>query len=72
MQKGKRSCGPSTISYNPGIAELEAIALIKSLPPSLTEIGMVECDLGDESGDTLPGWTQSAFSIRMMCVEGNG
>lgn len=58
-------------SYNPGIGELGARAIIKSLPPTLSEIGMVGCELGDESGEALLGWTQRASSIRMICVEGN-
>lgn len=58
-------------SYNPGIGELGAVALINSLPPTLSEIGMVGCSLSDESGEALLAWAQSAPSIRMICVEGN-
>lgn len=58
-------------SYNPGIGELGAVALINSLPPTLSEIGMVGCSLSDESGEALLAWTQNASSIRMICVEGN-
>lgn len=58
-------------SYNPDIGELGAVALINSLPPTLSEIGMVGCGLGDESGEALLDWVQNASSIRMICVEGN-
>ena len=58
-------------SYNPGIGELGAVALINSLPPTLSEIGMVGCSLSDESGEALLDWVQNASSIRMICVEGN-
>ncbi|MGJ8535132.1 MAG: twin-arginine translocation signal domain-containing protein [Alphaproteobacteria bacterium] len=58
-------------SYNPGIGELGAVALINSLPPTLSEIGMVGCSLSDESGGALLDWVQNASSIRMICVEGN-
>lgn len=58
-------------SYNPVIGEVGAIALVKSLPPTLSEIGMVGCNLGDESGEALLAWAISASSLRMICVEGN-
>ena len=60
-----------SISYNPGVGDAGAIAFIKSFPKSLTEIGMVDCDLEDESGEILLDWAQQALELRMMCIEGN-
>ena len=67
--------GPSirsfSISYNPNIRESGAIALINALPQTVTEIGMVGCNLGDDSGKVLLEWVQKAASLRMLCVEQN-
>ena len=60
-----------SISYNPGIGESGAIALINSLPTTVTEIGMVGCGLTDQSGIALLAWAERAVSLRMLCVEDN-
>jgi len=70
-----RTGGPTicsfSVSYNPNIREGGAIALINSLPKTVTEIGMVGCGLGDESGKVLWTWAQHAAALRMLCVEQN-
>ncbi|MFT6103975.1 MAG: hypothetical protein ACJA1E_000390 [Paracoccaceae bacterium] len=60
-----------SVSYNPGIGDAGASALLAALPASVTEIGMVGCGLRDASGQTLLDWTQQARNITMICVEGN-
>jgi hypothetical protein len=60
-----------SVSYNPGIGDAGASALLAALPASVTEIGMVGCGLRDASGQTLLDWAQQAQNIAMICVEGN-
>lgn len=60
-----------SISYNQDIGEAGAAALIRSFPATVTEIGMVGCDLGDESGEALLKFALSTPKLKMMCVEGN-
>ncbi|MDA9979925.1 hypothetical protein N9E38_00630 [Yoonia sp.] len=60
-----------SISYNPSIGDVGAIALLTKLPKTVTELGMVGCALGDESGKALLDWGRQATKVRMVCVEGN-
>lgn len=61
-----------SISYNAGVTDAGAVALIEALPKGVTEIGMVECDLGDMAGRALVAWVAQARGLRLICVEGNG
>ena len=67
--------GPSlrsfSISYNPGVRESGVIALITALPQTIREIGMVGCNLGDDSGQALLDRVRQTASLRMLCVEEN-
>ncbi|MGA9253093.1 MAG: hypothetical protein WBV78_19030 [Roseobacter sp.] len=63
--------GSFGVSYNPALEEAGAIALINSLPKTVSKIGMVGCGLVDESGKALLAWAQNAAALRMLCVEGN-
>lgn len=60
-----------SISYNPGIGAAGAVALVNAFPASLIEIGMVGCDLGDESGEALMQFARTASKLKMMCIEDN-
>lgn len=60
-----------SISYNQEIGETGAVALVDALPASLPEIGMVGCDLGDESGEALMQFALDAPKLKMMCIENN-
>lgn len=60
-----------SISYNRGVQDAGAVAFIQNLPNSITEIGMVGCDLGDETGEALLKWMGQATALKMICVEGN-
>lgn len=63
--------GSFSASFNPGLQEHGAIALINSLPKTVAEIGMVGCGLSDESGKVLLDWAGRAVTLRMLCVEQN-
>jgi hypothetical protein len=60
-----------SISYNRALSDEGATILLAALPLTLNALGMVECDLSDESGRTLLDWGQHATGLQMMCVEGN-
>lgn len=58
-------------SYNASMSDAGAIALIKALPDSVDEIGLVGCALSDECGQALLEWAKNAPNLRVMCVENN-
>lgn len=60
-----------SISDNPNVQDAGVVALAESLPATLREIGMVECRLGDESGEALLNFASQSSGLRMMCIEGN-
>lgn len=76
MDQTTRGAGPElrsfSASYNPGLSDAGAIRLCRALPGSVTELGLVGCDLGDTSGLEVLDWASRAPSLRMICVEGNG
>ncbi len=60
-----------SMSYNPGLTDGGIVALAQAFPPTLTELGLVGCAIGDEGGAALLRWGQKAVGLRMICVEGN-
>lgn len=59
-----------SFSYNP-IGDLGTIALVKNLPKSLTEMGLVNCGITDIGGIELLNWMKKSPQLRMICVEQN-
>ncbi len=59
-----------SVSYNPRMGQ-GALALIQALPPTLEELGMVGCALGEGCGEALLSWATTAPKLRMLCVEDN-
>ncbi|MBT8359705.1 MAG: hypothetical protein KJO32_02035 [Deltaproteobacteria bacterium] len=60
-----------SMSYNPGLTDAGVVALAQAFPPSLTELGLVECAIGDEGGAALLRWGKQAVGLQIICVEGN-
>ena len=60
-----------SVSYNHGLEDEGVIALANSFPPTLTEVGLVDCGIGDEGGNALFNWAQGAVALRMICLERN-
>lgn len=60
-----------SVSYNHGLGDAGAIALVSAFPPSLTEIGLVDCGIGDEGGDAIINWARNSVALRMICIERN-
>ena len=42
-----------SLSCNPGISDKGIRMLVKAFPPQLTELGLVECNLGDQAGKAI-------------------
>jgi len=60
------------MSYNPGLTNTGVVLLAQAFPPpTLTELGLVNCAIGDEGGEAFLRWGKKAVGLRMICVEGN-
>lgn len=60
-----------SLSYNEALGDAGAIALAHALPPTLHELGLVGCGIGDQGGEALLQWAKQAPRLRMMCIEEN-
>lgn len=60
-----------TFSYNNLIGDKGAIAIAKSLPNSILEIGLVDCEIGDKGGVEILNWMKTATNLQMICIEQN-
>lgn len=69
--KGGASLNSFSLSYNSGIGDAGATSIAYSLPTTLPELGMVDCDLGDPAGEALLHWAQQASNLHTMCIEQN-
>ena len=60
-----------SFSYNTLMGDIGATALAKSLPTALSEMGLVDCGIGDIGGYTILNWMKSATHLNMICMEQN-
>lgn len=60
-----------SLSYNGDIGDVGAIALAEALPPTVRDLGLVGCNIGDAGGLALHAWAQTAHGLRMICIENN-
>ncbi|MFK7858159.1 MAG: hypothetical protein AB8B64_05045 [Granulosicoccus sp.] len=58
-------------SFNPELADKGVIALANVFPESMSELGLVNCSIGDSGGRAILEWAESATNLSMLCVEGN-
>ena len=67
--------GPSlqsfSMSYNSELGDEGVLILVKNLPQTITEIGLVKSGIGDKGADALIRWSTNAKQLRWLCVEGN-
>jgi hypothetical protein len=67
--------GPSlqsfSMSYNSNLGDEGVLILVKSLPQTITEIGLVQSGIGDKGGQALIEWATNAKQLRWLCIEGN-
>lgn len=60
-----------SFSYNSALGDLGAVALSKSLSSHVSEIGLVNCGIGDLGGFAVLNWMKNATQLRMICIEQN-
>ncbi|MEQ8704576.1 MAG: hypothetical protein RIC19_11685 [Phaeodactylibacter sp.] len=60
-----------SFSYNDQIGDTGAIALSKSLPSHIREVGLVGCGIGDEGGSAILNWMKTNPNLEMICIEQN-
>ncbi len=60
-----------SFSYNTLMGDAGATALAKSLPTSLSEIGLVECGIGDNGGRAILNVVKRLPQLKMICIEQN-
>lgn len=60
-----------SFSYNEQIGNAGSVVLANALPPSIREIGLVDCGIGDQGGKAMLDWMQTAPNLRMICMEQN-
>jgi len=60
-----------SFSYNQQIGDAGAAALANALAPSIREIGLVDCGIGDQGGKAMLDWMQAAPHLQMICMEQN-
>jgi hypothetical protein len=67
--------GPSlrsfSMSYNSNLGDEGVFVLVKNLPQTITEIGLVQSGIGDKGAEALITWATNAKQLRWLCVEGN-
>jgi hypothetical protein len=67
--------GPSlqsfSMSYNSSLGDEGVLILVKNLPQTITEIGLVKSGIGDKGGEALIRWSANAKQLRWLCVEEN-
>lgn len=70
-----RQGGPAlhsfSLSYNSNLNDEVMLTLVKTLPPTVTEVGLVQCGLGDIGGEAIVAWASGAVKLQMLCVEQN-
>ena len=70
-QKGNGYVTSISFSFNHDLGDLGAEALSKSLPNSLTEIGLVGCEIGDKGGLHILEGIKKMPHLNMICIENN-
>tara|TARA_E500000331_G_scaffold258878_1_gene249734 strand:+ start:45 stop:383 length:339 start_codon:yes stop_codon:yes gene_type:complete len=60
-----------SLSYSTVLGDAGAIALAGALPPTLRDLGLVGCNIGDLGGLALHRWARTAEGLKMICIEHN-
>jgi hypothetical protein len=67
--------GPSlrsfSMSYNSNLRDEGVLILVKALPSTVTEIGLVGCGFGDKGAEALMTWVPNAPKLHWLCIEQN-
>ena len=60
-----------SFNYNNLIADEGVIAIVESLLLSISEIGLVDCGIGDKGGVEILNWMKKSTNLQMICAEQN-
>ncbi len=60
-----------SLSYNNELGDAGVIELLKVLPPSIKDVGLVGCNIGDAGGERVLEWMARTTDLNMLCIEGN-
>lgn len=60
-----------SFSYNKLLGDEGALILSQYLNLSIKELGLVDCEIGDQGGIKLLKWVESRPDLRMVCIEKN-
>lgn len=60
-----------SFSYNPLIGDSGVPAIVKNLPKSICEIGLVDCGIGDMGGYQILTWMKKSPTLQYICMEQN-
>jgi hypothetical protein len=60
-----------SFSYNDLIGDIGATEIVRSLPSSICEIGLVGCGIGDKGGNEILEWIKTLPNLKMICIEQN-
>jgi hypothetical protein len=69
--RNSNSIASISFSYNPLIGDEGVAAIVKSLPASICEIGLVDCGIGDIGGVKILKWMKKSTNLNMICAEQN-
>jgi hypothetical protein len=70
-EKDNNTIKSISFSHNNLIGDTGASMIIKSLPYSINEIGLVDCGIGDKGGYEILNWLKTAHNLQMLCIEHN-
>ena len=60
-----------SLSFNPEIGLVGTQAILRALPHHVIEIGLVGCNLGDQSVPALISFFKKSTRLKMVCIEDN-
>lgn len=60
-----------SLSYNSEIGDIGATHLARSLPITLSQLGLVACGISDQGGVEILQWMKETTSLQMICIEQN-
>jgi len=68
---GQDNCRSISMSYNSNLGDEGVLVLVKNLPATVTEIGLVNSNIGDTGGEALISWARKAKKLLWLCIEEN-
>lgn len=60
-----------SFSYNQLIGDVGATLIAEKIPDSISEIGLVDCGIGDKGGHEILYWMRKSNNLQMICIEQN-